>query len=204
MTMTTYAPRLRIVWLDDESEIDLASLQGSWSVQQYLALTNQTNRLVEFSDGAIEVLPMPTEKHQAISLFLLLALLTFVGVRGGIVRYAPLRVEVRPGKFREPDLVVLLDASDPRRQDDYWRGADLVVEVVSPDRPERDTVEKPREYAEAGIAEYWIINPLNETITVLSLAQDHYVTHGVFGRGEAATSLLLAGFSVGVDAALEA
>ena len=34
----------------------------------------------------------------------------------------------------------LLDAADPRGQDDYWRGADLVVEVVSPDKPTRDRV----------------------------------------------------------------
>jgi hypothetical protein len=33
------------------------------------------------------------------------------------------------------------DANDPRRQNQYWLGADLVVEIVSPDDPERDTVD---------------------------------------------------------------
>lgn len=53
--------------------------------------------------------------------------------------YAPLRLQIRPGKFHEPDLLLLRDAHDPCNQDAYWLGADLVVEIVSPDDPERDT-----------------------------------------------------------------
>lgn len=61
------------------------------------------------------------------------------------------------------------DARDPRRQNRFWLGADLVVEVVSEDDPERDTKVKRADYASAGIPEYWIVNPLDNTITVLVL-----------------------------------
>jgi Uma2 family endonuclease len=204
MTVETNAPLLRMVWPDEAAEIDLQPLQGLWSVEQYLALTNQTNRLIEYTDGVIEALPMPTDKHQAISLFLLLSLLAFVRPRGGAVFYAPLRLEVRPAKFREPDLLLLLRADDPRRQNAYWRGADLVIEIVSPDKPQRDTEEKPLDYAEAGIPEYWIVNPLTDTISVLVLQGDAYAALGVFGRGQQAVSKLLDGFSVNVDEVLDA
>jgi Uma2 family endonuclease len=204
MASDTMMPRLQLVWPDELDDLDLEPLQGLWTVEQYLALTNQTNRLIEFTDGVIEGLPMPTEKHQAISLFLLLALLAVVRPRGGAVFYAPLRLEIRPGKFREPDLVVLLDASDPRRQNEFWRGADLVIEIVSPDRPARDTEEKPLDYAEAGIPEYWIVNPLTDTLTVLTLDGAMYSEHGVFRRGERAASNLIAGLSVSVDDVLDA
>lgn len=204
MTVETNAPRLRMVWPDEAAEIDLEPLQGLWSVEQYLTLTNQTNRLIEYTDGVIEALPMPTDKHQAISLFLLLSLLAFVRPRGGAVFYAPLRLEVRPGKFREPDLLLLVRDDDARRQNAYWRGADLVVEIVSPDRPERDTEEKPLDYAEAGIPEYWIVNPLTEMVTVLVLEGKAYTEHGRFQRGEQAGSKLLAGFRVSVDEVLDA
>lgn len=204
MTAETNAPLLRMVWPDEATEIDLEPLQGLWSVEQYLALTNQTNRLIEYTDGVIEVLPMPTDKHQAISLFLLLSLLAFIRPRGGIVLYAPLRLEVRPGKFREPDLLLLIRADDPRRQNEYWLGADLVIEIVSPDKPKRDTEEKPVDYAEAGIPEYWIVNPMTDTITVLVLQEDIYVELGVFGRGQQVISKLLDGFSVQVDEVLDA
>ncbi len=199
MAIDVAAPLLRMVWPDEITELDLEPLQGLWTEAQYLKLTNQTNHLIEFTDGVIEVLPMPTDSHQAISRWLFLALLGFVQRLGGTIHYAPLRIEVRPGKFREPDLLLLLRADDPRRQEAYWLGADLVVEIVSPDKPKRDTEEKPRDYAEAGIPEYWIANPLDETITVLTLDGDVYAEHGVFRRGEQATSLLLAGFEVSVD-----
>ena len=195
---------LKLVREADGLEIDLEPLQGLWTEEQYLRLTDQTNHFVEFTEGYVEVLPMPTRKHQAISRFLFLALLTCVQRLGGTVFYAPLRVRVAPGRFREPDLVLLLDVNDPRNQNAFWLGADLVVEIVSPDHVERDTVLKRTDYAAAGIPEYWIVNPVEETITVLQLEGSSYVAHGVFCRGEMATSVLLQGFTVSIDAVCDA
>lgn len=203
MALDFRSPSMRLKLADEETEIDLVSLQGLWTVEQYLKLTNQTNRLIEFTDGVLEVLPMPTKYHQAISRYLFLALLDIMQRIGGDVFYAPLRVEVRPGKFREPDLLLVLDKADPRAQDEYWTGADLVIEIVSPDKIRRDTEEKPLDYAEAGIPEYWIVNPLQDTITVLVLDGAAYREHGVFHRGERTTSKLLTDFSVAVDDVLD-
>src|SRR5262245_47000295 len=75
MTVDVWAPTMRLKLADEATEIDLAALQGLWSVEQYLKLTEQTNRLIEYTDGVIEVLPMPTKYHQAISKMLFLALL---------------------------------------------------------------------------------------------------------------------------------
>ena len=172
------------------------TLQGTWTVEQYVRLTDHASRLLEFTDGELELLPMPTDKHQAISKFLLLVLNAFLDPRGGTVFYSPLRLQIREGKFREPDLMLLLDANDPRRQNAYWLGADMVIEIVSADDPERDTVVKRADYAEGSVSEYWIVNPTDETVTVLSLAGaeegGEYVTHAVFRRGEAATSCIAA------------
>src|SRR5262245_66589247 len=115
-----------------------------------------------------------------------------------------MRLQIRKGKFREPDLILLRSAQDPRRQNRYWLGADLTLEVVSEDDPDRDLVEKRADYAEAGVPEYWILNPLTQTITVLRLEGNAYVEHGVFSRGATATSALLAGFAVSVDAVMDA
>ncbi len=120
------------------------------------------------------------------------------------MRIAPLRLRVATGKFREPDLLLLLSASDRRRQNRYWTGADLVVEVVSPDKPERDLVSKRQDYAAAGVAEYWIVNPSNETILVLVLNKKRYRRLGSFARGSVARSSLLQGFQLGVDQVFDA
>jgi Uma2 family endonuclease len=193
-----------MLWEQDDLILDLGALQGLWTAEQYLKLTDQTNRLIEFADGFVEVLPMPTRNHQIMLLLLYELFKAFVRPTGGIVLVAPLRVQVRPGKYREPDVFLLRDAHDPRNQDQFWLGADLVIEIVSADHPERDTVEKVADYAEAQIPEYWIVNPLDETITVLTLADDAYAEHGVFRRGEMATSALLAGFAVRVDEVFDA
>jgi Uma2 family endonuclease len=177
--------------------------QGEWSEERYLAYTDDCRGLIEFTDGCVEVLPMPTDDHQLISQRLFLALLQYLQPLGGLIQYAPLRLRIRPGMFREPDLLLVKNAKDSRRQNRYWTGADLVVEVVSPDKPERDTVEKRRDYAEGNIPEYWIVNPEAESITVLKLADGAYVEHGVFVRGETATSATLPGFSANVSDLLD-
>jgi Uma2 family endonuclease len=178
--------------------------QGQWSEEEYLVLTDHRNRLVEFTDGFLEILPMPTDKHQAILAFLYQAFLGFTAPQGGKVRFSPLRLQIRPGKFREPDLLLLLSGADPRRQNRFWLGADLALEVVSEEKPERDLVDKRGDYAEGRVPEYWIVNPQAETITVLRLRADAYEEAGIYRRGESAASALLAGFSVDVAAVFDA
>ena len=204
MTIEEYTATLRVADTDGGTIANLNLIQGLWTTEQYLRLTHYTRRLVEFTDGRLEALPWPTTQHQGIAGSLFMALYTYLQPRGGTVLFAALRLQLREGKFREPDLLVLRDVQDPRRQNAYWLGADLVVEVVSSDDPERDTVVKRADYAEAGIPEYWIVYPQEETVTVLRLAGDQYVEHGVFRRGEVATSVLLEGFAVPVNEVLDA
>jgi Uma2 family endonuclease len=185
--------------------VQLLPRQGEWGENDYLWFANRTNRLVELVDGVIEVLPMPSPKHQRIALFLYRLLFAFVDSRAlGTVLVAPLSVRLWAGRFREPDLVFLFAQHMEREREDCWDGADLIMEVVSPSKPAHDLVTKRSEYAQAGIPEYWIINPETATITVLTVAGDVYVEHGVFQRGDVATSALLTGFEVDVDAALNA
>lgn len=186
----------------DELFRDQLPRQGEWSAEEYLWLTDYTRQLIEFTDGYIEVLPIPTIKHQLILRFMLLAFMDAVEPPGRVL-FAALRLYLNDTKYREPDLLLLLDADDPRNQDRYWHGADLVLEVVSEDDPERDLVVKRRDYAGAGIPEYWIVNPLNETITVLTLRDGTYAEHGTFVRGQQATSLLIPGFAVAVSAVFD-
>ncbi|MCY3898227.1 MAG: Uma2 family endonuclease [Caldilineaceae bacterium] len=171
--------------------------QGHWSEEEYLSL--DTNHLIEFSQGQLEFLPLPTFSHQRLVAFLYRLLLGFVEDRGlGIVMFAPLRIQLGHGKFREPDLVFMAAEHADRLGEKFWQGADLVMEIVSPDDPERDKVTKRREYAQAGIPEYWIVDPTEASITVLTLRGQEYALHGEFPAGKAASSVLLEGFKVDV------
>ena len=177
--------------------------QGHWSEEEYLAL--DTNHLIEFSQGQLDVLPMPTQSHQLLVIAPFELLRNYVRSRQlGTVLFAPMRVQLWPGKYREPDILFMCSDHDDRRSDKYWEGADLVMEVVSPDDPQRDTVTKRREYAQAGIPEYWIVDPSDMSITVITLRGQEYALHGEFVAGESATSVLLDRFTVEVSSVFSA
>jgi Uma2 family endonuclease len=187
---------------------DIARLypsQGCWSEWEYLNLN--TNQRLEFSHGYIEFLPMPTDTHERILLFLF-RVLDAIATAGalGEVFFAGTRVRLGAGKYRVPDIVFMKAEHSSRITEDYWDGADLVMEVVSGSDSDRhrDLVEKRGEYAQAGIPEYWIVDPREGQITVLTLQGGEYAVHGIFARGEQATSKLLPGLSVDVTAALAA
>lgn len=198
----TITPPEALQWKDLLEEI--LPPQGAWTEEQYLALTEHTRRFIEFTDGNLEVLPMPTDKHQAVLQFLFLAFQQFLSPRGGKAHFGPLRLRIRARKYREPDVLLLQSAQDPRRQNRFWLGADLALEVVSPDKPERDLVDKRFDYAEGGVPEYWIVNPLTETITVLRLEGASYVEAAQHRRGQSAASVLLPEFAVDVAEVFDA
>src|SRR5436853_5201275 len=101
MAVDAHALELRLIRRADGVDLDLLPLQGLWTEEQYLALTNQTNHLIELTDGVIEVLPMPTSSHQVMLLLLYDLFRVVVQRTGGIVFVAPMRLQVRPGKHRE-------------------------------------------------------------------------------------------------------
>ena len=107
MAVDARALELKLIVRADGVDLDLMPLQGLWTEEQYLVLTNQTNHLIEFTDGDIEVLPMPTDEHQSISQLLLFAFAAVIAPRG-VILYSPLRLRIRPRKFREPDLIARL------------------------------------------------------------------------------------------------
>lgn len=78
----------------------------------------------------------------------------------------------------------------------------MAVEIVSTDDPNRDLVTKRDEYAQAGIREYWIIDPRDQTIRLLSqtAAGQPYAEVGHYHRGAQVASVLLPGFVVDVEA----
>jgi|tagenome__1003787_1003787.scaffolds.fasta_scaffold20849120_2 Uma2 family endonuclease len=177
--------------------------QGRWSEDAYLDLTDSTNRRIELVDGRLEFLPMPTELHQALAGFLYHALLAFVTKADlGIVPFPPLRVRTTRGHYREPDVLFLRKENYHLRTNRIWIGADLVMEVVSPDPKDRkrDFEEKLADYAEAEITEYWIVDAERQIVIVHRLDSNRYTVHGEFTRGQQATSVLLDGFAVNVSA----
>ena len=183
---------------------DVAKLfppQGGWEEDDFLGLPG--NHLAEFDHGRIEVLQMPSELHQLLVAFLYRALADHVASSGlGVVLFAPFPIKLWEGKLREPDVVFMRREHADRRQGKFWLGADLVMEVISPDDRGRDRITKRREYALAAIPEYWLIDPEARTVTVLVLSEqtDTFRQHGEFPIGQLANSVTVPGFAIDVQA----
>ncbi len=91
----------------------------------------------------------------------------------------------------EPDIVIILAQSRDIVGGSRVEGTpDIVVEILSGDR-NRDLIRKRQIYAEAGVTEYWSIDPRNDTVTQLELRGGVYVERAVLGPGDVLTTPLL-------------
>ena len=96
----------------------------------------------------------------------------------------------------EPDMVVVLEGRPGVLEGRWVEGApDIVVEILSTDR-NRDLVRKRRIYAEAGVREYWPIDPRNDTVTQLELRDGEYAERAVLGVNDTLATPLLPGLSI--------
>jgi len=181
--------------------------QEEWTEADYFELP-ESNRIIELSNGEIIMPPHPTNTHQRVVLSLVLKIQSFVEAHDmGIVRFSPLPVWLWPGKIREPDILFVSHTHADRVGEQFYGPPDLVVEVTSPSTARTDRRDKHREYAQAGIGEYWLVDPDEQTVEVFVLEgespdRDQDRTYALLvraGRGETIRSLPLEGFEVGVD-----
>src|SRR5258706_6823112 len=146
------------------------------------------NQHVEWVDGQVIPLSPVNLTHATLSGFLFALIRTFVDAKDrGVVLYEPFNMKTGPTlPGRSPDVLFVDNSHLDRIGRNHLRGpADLVVEVVSPDNPKRDRVEKLAEYETGGIQEYWLIDPQKKEAIFYNLGSDgkYHITplaNGIF------------------------
>jgi len=115
--------------------------------------------LAEWVDGEAFVMAPPATRHQLIASFVFSCLRFYIEARAlGVILYAPVQMKLEKSG-REPDILFIATEHLSRLDGRLLNGpADLAIEVVSPDSRKRDYVEKFREYEQAGVREYWIVD----------------------------------------------
>ncbi len=178
---------------------ELFPRQGEWTETEYFALP-ETNHYLELSEGRLIMPPHPTNTHQSAVGRLYRWLDEFVQERNlGVVRLAPLPVRLWTGKVREPDVFFLAREHSDRIGEQFFGPPDLVIEVTSPGTRRVDRNEKPLEYARAGVAEYWIVDPSAQTVEVFVLREGSYQLLARWVGKQIARSALLDGFEILVE-----
>ena len=155
--------------------------------EEYLHF-GEENTLAEWVDGRVIVLFSGSTKHQVIVGFLQTIIGLFSETHNlGQVFIAPYAMKLNPQRRgREPDVLFVSREREHLIEKTFLNGAaDLVVEIVSPESVERDSVQKFVEYETAGIREYWLINYTNQTAVFYQLGEDERyqageVTDGIF------------------------
>jgi Uma2 family endonuclease len=165
------------------------------TLEEYLQYECDTDNCYELIDGELIELPPESEPNCFIARCLLFAFIDrgLVPLRLISTRECEIIVPIlREGDAanRYPDLVILIPEHIPLTATRFAITPEmppprLTVEIVSPGRVgrERDYDRKRAQYAARGIREYWIVDPQEQSITVLRLESDIYIEVGVF-QGE--------------------
>ena len=143
----------------------------------------------ELYDGQPVALASPSNIHQEVSVGLVAQLYNYLFGKKCRVYHAPFDVQLFAGKFDkprdidtvvQPDIAVVCDES--KTAGHGCKGApDLIIEILSPSSMQYDQSIKLDLYRKAGVKEYWIVDPIKNTISVYLLEGRRYrspVTYG--------------------------
>ena len=177
-------------------------VQGSWTYEDYLRLPDDGRRY-EIIRGVLYVTAAPTFDHQFVAAKLSRLLGNFVDARDlGVVLFAPFDVNL-PALTSpvQPDILFIRSGNQPRPGDKNFAGIpDLVAEILSPGTSQVDRKIKYSAYEEAGVEEYWLVEPITCEVTVYHQVEGSrsFTETGRYSPGQTARSVLLSGFSVAV------
>ena len=167
------------------------------TVEDYLRLPEGIR--AELIEGELFMSPSPKDRHQRIVGRLFRILAEFVETCSlGEVRIAPLDVHLPTGDVVQPD-IIFVQGNHSSILQDWIRGVpDLLVEVLSPENPERDRIIKRDLYAANGVREYWIVDDTTRSVEVRSNSGGSYPDPAYFEEADELVSPLLPGLSLAV------
>lgn len=147
--------------------------QGEYTVEDYYAWPKEER--IELIDGVVYVMESPSFVHQRVIGKVLFAITSFLNKKGGdcIPLASPLdvRLDCDDKTMVQPDLIILCDRDKIKR----WgiMGApDFVLEILSPSTRRKDCIKKLQKYSDAGVREYWIIDPKKRGLLTYDFTQD--------------------------------
>lgn len=175
---------------------------NKYSFSDYL--TWREGERMELIDGeAFYMSPAPSRKHQQILRDLSTEFSLFLRDKVCEVFFAPFDVRLFSKSKRDdeidnvvqPDLTVVCN---PEILDDKGCNGtpDMIIEILSPSSVKLDRWQKYLLYEKAGVKEYWIVDPINESVEVHLKEGAQFKLHGVFTKNESVSVNTLAGFKI--------
>ncbi|MEE1196772.1 MAG: Uma2 family endonuclease [Lachnospiraceae bacterium] len=149
--------------------------QGEFTLDDYYALPDE--RRVELIDGVIYDMAAPTSIHQVISLQLSIRFFEYIKSRKEtcVPLNSPVDVQLDCDSktIVQPDVTLVCDRNQ-LREGKIYGAPDLVIEILSKSTRKKDSIIKLNKYMDAGVQEYWIVDPEKKKIMVYDFQSDTY------------------------------
>lgn len=177
--------------------------QEQISIDEYFKIRESSEELLEYIDGYVYMSPSPSTKHQRISGKLYLSLGKFLEGKPCEVFHAPYDIElsserIKGSKIVIPDLAVICDKegfTDKR----YVGAPSMMIEILSPSNQAHDLITKLNLYMNYGVQEYWIVNPMFNSVLIYTLNDEGlYEQHDIKVEKGMIHSKVLDGFHVDI------
>lgn len=174
------------------------------TLKEFYRMREQTKQVLEYIDGIVNMSPSSSTMHQRISSRLHAQLFNLLD--GGECEVFPAPFDVKlskkdiPGeKVLIPDLSVICDKSG--LDDQQYNGSPtMVIEIIRPSNQAHDLITKLNIYMQYGVREYWIVNPLLNTIMIYALNEkEEYEQQDAVRENGVATSAVLPDFAVDAE-----
>lgn len=167
-------------------------------------LTWGEDERVELIDGEIfNMSPAPSRRHQQVLRELSTAFSVFLREKECEVFFAPFDVRLLVDNKQDDDInnVVQPDLSiicDQEKLDDKGCNGspDLIIEILSPSSVKLDRWKKYQLYEKSGVKEYWLVDPVNESVEVHLLNDGQYKIQGVYTKDETISVNILTGLEI--------
>jgi len=150
--------------------------------------------------------PSPKATHQLISMKLTILILDFLKKTNnkGLFLSAPMDVKLDDGNIFQPDLIYATAERKEEILKDWIEGApDLVIEILSPSNGYYDLRQKKDIYEKHGVAEYIIVDPIQQNAEVFVLKDELYILDQKVQQSGTFHSTILNGFAVGLKELFE-
>lgn len=173
------------------------------TLQNYLERPD--NERYEIIHGEVIKMTLPPTIHQKVRMDIAMPIANFLHDKSSEIFFVPFAARLfeqqddTPDKVNtvvEPDIMIICD---PTRLDDYGcKGApDMVIEILSPSTMHHDRIVKFELYRRAGVREYWIVDPQNQSVEVYLRDENNDLSpHEVYTRGDTAKVTVLDGCTV--------
>jgi len=156
-------------------DVAINKRQGEYTIRDYYNLPEDVR--AELIDGVIYYMSAPTSVHQIIASKLFAKVNNYIEGKGGkclpLISPVDVRLDCDDKTMVQPDLLILCD-KDKLRRWGIMGAPDFVLEVLSESTRRKDSIKKLEKYADAGVKEYWIIDPKYKKLLVYDFTDDNY------------------------------